>query len=93
MTRTWYSVARQDVFMVAGIRRPTDEWGDAYSLVMVDGCEQMADVHDRMPVVLHQDSWDQWLRGSASDAFALCQTCSSELQVDRTQDRWAARRQ
>lgn len=29
MTRTWYSVAGQDVFMVAGIWRPTEEWGNA----------------------------------------------------------------
>lgn len=93
MTRTWYSVAGQEVFMVAAIWRPTDEWGDVYSMVMVDGCGQMADVHDRMPVVLHQDSWNQWLHGSASDSFALCRTCSSELHVDRTQDRWASRRQ
>ncbi|MEL0209319.1 MAG: SOS response-associated peptidase family protein [Novosphingobium sp.] len=93
MTRTWYSVAGQDVFMVAGIWRPTEEWGNAYSMVMVDGCEQMADVHDRMPVALEHARWDQWLHGSAHEAFALCQTCSSELQIDRTQERWGARRQ
>lgn len=93
MTRTWYSVAGQDVFMVAGIWRPTEEWGNAYSMVMVDGCEQMADVHDRMPVILEHASWDQWLHGSPSEALFLCQTCSSELQIDRTQERWAARRQ
>jgi putative SOS response-associated peptidase YedK len=52
MTRTWYSLAGEDVFAVAGIWRPTEEWGHAYSMVMVDGCAQMADVHDRMPVVL-----------------------------------------
>lgn len=92
MTRTWYSVAGQDVFMVAGIWRPTEEWGNAFSMVMVDGCEQMADVHDRMPVVLEQASWDHWLHGSALEAVALCQTCSCLLQIDRTQDRWGARR-
>ena len=48
MTRTWYSLAGEEVFAVAGLWRPTEEWGQAYSMVMVDGCAQMADVHDRM---------------------------------------------
>lgn len=52
MTRTWYSLPGQDVFAVAGVWRQTDEWGEAYSMVMVDGCETMADVHDRMPTIL-----------------------------------------
>lgn len=38
MTPTWYSVAGQDVFMVVGIWRPTEEWGNAYSMVMVGNC-------------------------------------------------------
>jgi len=60
MTRTWYSLPNVEMFAVAGIWRPTDEWGDAYSMVMVNGCEQMADVHDRMPVILSPDTYRQW---------------------------------
>lgn len=59
---------------------------------MVDGCPQMADVHDRMPVVLARTDSEQWLAGTPADAFALCRTCSCELEVDRTPERWAARR-
>nr|WP_233998152.1 SOS response-associated peptidase family protein [Erythrobacter sp. QSSC1-22B] len=33
-TRTWFSLPDQDVFVVAGIWRDTDEWGSAYSMVM-----------------------------------------------------------
>ena len=80
------------VFAVAGLWRPTEEWGAAYSMVMVDGCPQMADVHDRMPVVLARESWEQWLGGTPDEASALCQTCPNELTVDRTADRWAAAR-
>ena len=61
-------------------------------MVMVDGCPQMAEVHDRMPVVLARTDWDQWLAGTATDAFALCRTFSGELEVDRTTERWASRR-
>jgi len=89
MTRTWYALPGGEPFAVAGVWRPTAEWGDAYSMVMVDGCPQMADVHDRMPVLLPRQSWEQWTAGTPEDAFSLCQTCPDELAIDRTQDRWA----
>ena len=92
MTRTWYSLAGEEVFAVAGLWRPTEEWGAAYSMVMVDGCAQMAEVHDRMPVVLARESWEQWLSGTPAEAIALCQTCPDELAVDRTAERWGAGR-
>lgn len=89
MTRTWYALAGADVFAVAGVWRPTAEWGEAYSMVMVDGCAQMADVHDRMPVVLPPSAWSMWLEGTPEQAFALCQTCPHDLAVDRTPEPWA----
>ena len=79
MTRTWYALHGSDLFAVAGIWRPTAEWGDAYSMVMVDGCAQMSDVHDRMPVILTEANWRTWTDGNASEAFALCQTCPDPL--------------
>jgi putative SOS response-associated peptidase YedK len=88
MTRSWYSLAGSDLFAVAGIWRPTQEWGDAYSMVMVDGCAQMADVHDRMPVVLAKDDWQVWLDSPPEAAFALCRTCPDTLMVDRTTQPW-----
>lgn len=88
MTRTWYSLAGSDLFAVAGIWRPTREWGDAYSMVMVDGCAQMADVHDRMPVILVRDDWQAWLESSPDTAFTLCRTCPHPLIVDRTTHPW-----
>lgn len=88
MTRTWYSLPDQDLFAVAGIWRPTAEWGDAYSMVMVDGCAQMADVHDRMPTVLAREDWEQWTQGTPEEAFALCQVCTAPLAVDRTEEPW-----
>ncbi|WP_040714110.1 SOS response-associated peptidase [Novosphingobium lindaniclasticum] len=88
MTRTWYSLPDQELFAVAGIWRPTDEWGNAYSMVMVDGCEQMADVHDRMPTILAANDWEQWVAGSPDEAFALCQIWTGPLLVDRTDEPW-----
>ena len=92
MTRTWYSVPGEDPCAVAGLWRPTAEWGEAYAMVMVDGCEQMAAVHDRMPVVLARSDWARWTRGTPEEALALCQTRGAELSVDRTPEPWATPR-
>lgn len=89
MTRTWYAGPGEDPFAVAGTWRPTAEWGDAYAMVMVDGCDQMAAVHDRMPVLLARSDWRRWLDGTPEQAFALCRTCLDGLTVDRTADPWA----
>jgi putative SOS response-associated peptidase YedK len=88
-TRTWYQLAGHDLFAVAGLWRPTAEWGHAYTMVMSDACSQMADVHDRMPVILTRDQWDEWQHGTPDDALALARTCDLELQVERTDERWA----
>lgn len=89
MTRTWYGLPGDDVFAVAGLWRPTAEWGDCYTLVMVDGHPQMADVHDRMPLILSHASQRYWLDGTAEDALALCRTWEDEITVERTDQRWA----
>ena len=88
MTRTWYSLPGQELFAVAGIWRPTDEWGDAYSMIMVDGCEQMSDVHDRMPTILAKSDWAQWTGGTPDEAVALCRTHRAPLAVERTSEPW-----
>jgi putative SOS response-associated peptidase YedK len=93
MTCTWHSLPSADLFAVAGIWRPTDEWGDCYSMVMVDGCQQMFEVHDRMPVILRPDSYAQWTDGTVDEAMALVRTCDDELNIDRTPELWSARAQ
>ena len=90
MTRTWYSLASYDLFAVAGLWRPTAEWGNAYTMVMADACSQMVDVHDRMPVILTREQWAGWLHGSEDEALALAVTCDLELAMQRTGERWAS---
>ena len=92
MTCTWYSLPDTELFAVGGIWRSTDEWGDCYSMVMVDGCDQMSDVHDRMPVILRPDSWNQWTSGTAADAMQLVSTCGDVLTVNRTPELWFQRK-
>lgn len=88
MTRTWYSPHGIDLFAVAGIWRWSEEWGDCYSMVMTEACQQMYDVHDRMPILLRPEQWDLWTRGTPEDAIGLVQTCDDALVVDRTTVPW-----
>lgn len=88
MTCTWYSLPDTELFAVAGIWTPTDEWGDAYSMVMVDGCKQMAEVHDRMPIILHPDQYEHWTLGTPDEAMALVKTYESALVCDQSSQKW-----
>ena len=88
MTRSWYAVPGVEVMAVAGLWRPTAEWGDCYAMVMADSCAEMAAVHDRMPVILTQDKWAAWTTGSIDHALDLCQTWRGSLLADHTGDRW-----
>lgn len=92
MTRTWYSLPGGEPFAIAGIWRPTADWSNAYSMVMVDGSAQMAVEHDRMPTILHKEDWSKWTDGSPEEAFALCRTWNDDLTVDRTSEPWASTR-
>lgn len=91
MTRTWYGLPGEEVFAVAGLWRPSAEWGDVYTLVMVGGHSQMAEVHDRMPLILSHAAQRYWLEGTPEDALALCQTWEDAITVEQTTDPWAHR--
>ena len=91
MTRTWFSLPDEPVFAVAGIWRDTEEWGPAYSMVMSEACIHVADVHDRMPVILRREDWGDWLDGAPDAAGLLCQPYPELMVVERTNDPWVRR--
>ncbi len=68
MTRSWYGLPETGVFAVAGLWRQSAEWGAVYTMVMVNSSPQMAEVHDRMPVILHGADWPRWTAGSPDEA-------------------------
>jgi putative SOS response-associated peptidase YedK len=91
MTRTWISIADQPLAACAGFWRPTDEWGDSYTMVMVDAVPEMLDIHDRMPVILRHRDHDAWLHAPAEQAMAMvAKYPASSLMVQRTSDPWSA---
>ena len=90
-TRTWFTLPDQPLFAVAGIWRDTDEWGSAYSMVMTEACVHVADVHDRMPVILRRDDWGDWLDGAPDAAGLLCRPYPDLMVLDRTSEPWVRR--
>ena len=93
MTRTWISIADQPLAACAGFWRPTDEWGDSYTMVMVDAVSEMLEVHDRMPVILHPEDHEAWLHAPAEEAMELVtQYPSDRLVIDHTPELWYAGR-
>ncbi|QIK78032.1 SOS response-associated peptidase [Sphingomonas piscis] len=85
-TRTWFTLPDEDVFAVAGIWRDTPEWGLAYSMVMTEACIHVADVHDRMPVILKRERWADWLDGPPEAASLFCRPYPDLMVCDRTTD-------
>ena len=90
-TRTWFALPDQDMFAVAGIWRDTAEWGPAYSMIMTEACVHVADVHDRMPVILRREDWGDWLDGPPDAAGLLCRPYPDLMVVNRTADPWVRR--
>jgi putative SOS response-associated peptidase YedK len=89
-TKTWFALPDEPLFAVAGLWRHTDEWGLAYTMVMTEACIHLADVHDRMPVILNPDDWQDWLDGAPDSARILCRPYPDLMVVDRTVERWNA---
>ena len=92
MTRTWFALPDEPVFAVAGIWRDTAEWGPAYSMVMTEACIHVADVHDRMPVILRRQDWGDWLDGPPDAASLLCRPYPELMVVNRTPEPWFRKR-
>jgi putative SOS response-associated peptidase YedK len=65
--------------------------GFAYSMVMAEACIHVADVHDRMPVILRRVDWGAWLDGSPDAAGLLCRPYPELMVLERTTDRWVSR--
>ena len=98
MTRTGYGLPESgsadpgrpvsELFAIGGLWRETDDWGAAFAMVMVDSSPQMAEVHDRMPVILRREDWPRWTAPDPGDALALCRTWPGPLRVEPTDQPW-----
>lgn len=89
-----YSIDRADgeIMMLAGV---WDRWkspdGDELTTFAIMTCEPndvMANIHNRMPVVIARGDYDAWLHGTPENAAKLLTKCSSEdLKIYRVSER------
>jgi putative SOS response-associated peptidase YedK len=89
-TRTWFSLHERPIFAWAGLWRDSAEWGPVLSGAMTDCNEAIRPVHDRMPVLLYESEYDQWLRGSFEEIVGFQDRCFPDelIAMERTSDPW-----
>lgn len=94
MTRTWFSLRDEPIFAWGGLWRVSDEWGPVYSGAMTDANEAVAPVHNRMPVLLHRDEYQQWLHGSFDDLLAFQKRVfpADLILMEKTKDLWVKKK-
>lgn len=93
-TRTWFNVSERPIFAWAGMWKDSLEWGAVYSGLMTDCNDAIRPVHDRMPVLLHEEDYEPWLRGSLDDVLSFQDRCfpNELIAMKRTSDPWLKRR-
>lgn len=89
MTETWLSVRDQPIFAWAGIWTVSDEWGAVFTGVMTDNAPELADIHDRSPVIVDPQDWDTWLHAPLPDLYQFDRPYpASKIEVDHTDNPW-----
>jgi putative SOS response-associated peptidase YedK len=93
-TRTWFGVRERPIFAWAGLWKMSNEWGPVYSGLMTDCNEAVRPVHDRMPVLLQEEDYEVWLRGSLDEVMSFQGRCFPDelIHMERTSDPWFRRR-
>ncbi|TMJ18291.1 MAG: SOS response-associated peptidase [Alphaproteobacteria bacterium] len=93
-TQTWFSLHERPLFAWAGMWKDSAEWGPVYSGLMTDCNEAIRPVHDRMPVLLHEEDYDLWLRGSLDDVMGFQGRCFPDelIAMERTGEPWFKRK-
>lgn len=91
MTTTWLSVKDAPTFAWAGLWRETDEWGACYTGVMTDNAPELADIHDRSPVILDPEDWETWLHAPLEELYRFDRPYPADrISVNRTSVLWKA---
>ena len=88
-TRTWFSLKDQPVFAWAGLWRDSAEWGKVYTGCMTTANEAIQPLHERMPVLLEPDQWQQWLTADKDQALKFAAPLLGwRIDVRPTQELW-----
>lgn len=89
MTTTWLSLKSQPVFAWAGLWRNSEVWGPVFTGVMTDHAPELADIHDRSPVILAPEDWQTWLSAPLDDLYRFDRPWpADDVHVERTKVLW-----
>jgi putative SOS response-associated peptidase YedK len=83
-----------DLFAFAGLwnvnKTPEDEWMVSYAIVTQPASPHIASIHDRMPLILPRELWDEWLDPTRTgdqdlldEVVAASRPLGEELQIAR----------
>lgn len=90
MTTTWLSLRSAPVFAWAGLWRDSSEWGSVYTGVMTGNAPELCEIHDRSPVILAPDEWDEWLNAPLEALKKFDRPWPAEdVVIDRTDVLWS----
>jgi putative SOS response-associated peptidase YedK len=91
MKEAWVSSADEELFAVAGLWRPSDQWGNCYTMIMTDAVGEASKVHSRMPVIMGQESVSSWLSDPIEQALDICRPWTVSLQIEWSENLWSKR--
>lgn len=89
MTTTWLSVRSAPMFAWAGLWAESEEWGPVYTGVMTDCAAELAEIHDRSPVLVAPHDWGTWLTAPLGDLQRFNQPWpAADVQIHATGVLW-----
>ena len=89
MTTTWLSLESTPVFAWAGLWSSSEEWGAVYTCVMTSCAAELAEIHDRSPVILAREDWDAWLHAPLGELARFDRPWpAADVRVEATDVLW-----
>lgn len=89
MRTTWLTLKSAPVFAWAGLWSQDPDWGAVYTGVMTDNAPELAEIHDRSPVILAPEDWETWLSAPLEDLRQFDRPWpASDTMVTRTDVLW-----
>lgn len=81
------SIKNRRVFGMAGVWQPwinpkTGQWEPTFAVITTDANVIMVEIHDRQPVVLEPNEYDEWLRDSERPPIHLLRILDEDLVID-----------
>lgn len=71
----YFTIKDRELFAFAGLwekwKSPSNEIVESCTIITTEANEMLANFHDRMPVILHKDSYSEWLSEDVRDLSTL----------------------